>query len=160
MKTPLMFVGYRVMGELKQDLYDEFLASYLEPGEGMDMYYLTKIEQEMFVYLLNLNHKHLSPGFRPPWGAQYKDLKLSFFVPIAKVAQEDTARLNRKTGCVVCGQSTSGICTGCGASQYCGIGKQYKMLTPSVLIFVFFFRRLSTSTLENSQNSLSSIDGS
>ncbi|KAF9445847.1 hypothetical protein P691DRAFT_777273 [Macrolepiota fuliginosa MF-IS2] len=124
--TPLMFLGYMVIERLEQRDYDEILAGYLEPGEAMLMYFLKTIEQDMFLQLLSLNLKHISPTAQPPRQAQNPRFQLSFFMPITKIAQPDVARLAKNTGCVVCGRNTTGKCMTCLAVQYCGKDCQRK----------------------------------
>jgi hypothetical protein len=109
-----------VVNGLENHQYDSVLASYLEPGEGMEVYFMTALEQDLFIHLLYMNRKHISPAFVPPWNAKMQQFKFSFFLPITKLRKSDIKRLSQNSGCLVCGKKTLGICRDCQVAQYCG----------------------------------------
>ncbi|KAJ3562632.1 hypothetical protein NP233_g9454 [Leucocoprinus birnbaumii] len=91
--TPLIFLGYMIIEGLEKSRYDDLLARYLGPNEGMEIYFMNALEQDLFLHLLMLNRKHISPVFKPPWRADIQEFKLSFFIPITKVSKSDIVRL-------------------------------------------------------------------
>jgi hypothetical protein len=67
------------------------------------------------------NSKHLSTDFEPPQGLN-ETYNPSFLLPTTWLSMDDIGRLNKTTGCVVCGDSTRSICSACQSIQYCGKG--------------------------------------
>ncbi|KAJ3554381.1 hypothetical protein NP233_g12433 [Leucocoprinus birnbaumii] len=98
---PLVFVGYMVVTGLDKIDYDRLLDEYTGMGEGVDMYYVTALEQDLFLHLLSLNQKHMSPRVKLPPGPHSHKLDLSFLMPITKLSKGDIVRLSRNSGCLV-----------------------------------------------------------
>jgi hypothetical protein len=109
-----------IIDGLETDDYDVFLRGYLDPGEELNLHFVTARDIDLLMHLLYVNRKHISPNFRPPWNTQKEEHKLSFIMPIARLSQADIERLSKNGGCLVCGRNTTGICGGCHVAQYCG----------------------------------------
>jgi hypothetical protein len=74
-KTPVMFL---IIDGLQDQDRDVPFQAYLEPDEMLNLYYVTRVEQYLFLHLSHPNREHVSPGFLPPYNLRKQHFKLGF----------------------------------------------------------------------------------
>ncbi|KAJ3562634.1 hypothetical protein NP233_g9452 [Leucocoprinus birnbaumii] len=123
---PMMFLNFVAVDESEKP-EDERTFMKMESSYGVGVYPVSTIELDLFLQLLFLNRKHISPNYRPPWespthlwNAASKHFNLSFFLPMAMPSDPDAVRLSKNSGCIICGENTTGVCDRCQNAQYCG----------------------------------------
>lgn len=83
---------------------------------------MTSVEQNLFVTLLSLNRKHLSPRFRLPAEVRDDRCDVGFILPIGGLNMKDVIRLSKIAGCPLCGEESYHTCKACLSTRYCGRG--------------------------------------
>lgn len=135
-KRPVVVVGYACLtGPTKASL-NQAMSQFWPQGTKFNRFRTTRVEVALLLFLLMHNTKHLSTDFEPPHGLN-ETYDFTFLLPITWLSMDDIGRLNKTTGCVVCGDNTRSTCAACQSTQYCGKGKfricclslNYKLIT-------------------------------
>ena len=83
---------------------------------------MTSVEQNLFITLLSLNRKHLSPRFRLPVEVRDDRCDVGFILPIGGLNMKDVIHLSKIAGCPLCGEESHHACKACLSTRYCGRG--------------------------------------
>ncbi|KAF9442258.1 hypothetical protein P691DRAFT_779487 [Macrolepiota fuliginosa MF-IS2] len=118
-KTPLVLINYASVTGKNQESLEDVIADFTPEEQRGRAYQMSDMEQNLFVRLLSLNRKHLSPTFKIPEEALDERCKIGFILPIGSPSTKDIARLSRISGCILCGETTHNTCSACLTAQYC-----------------------------------------
>lgn len=85
-----------------------------------------RVEQAVLLQLLMQNSKHLASDVEVPPNLDGR-YNLSFLLPTAWLSMKDIGRLNKTTGCALCGETTHSHCSACKSIQYCSKGRLFRL---------------------------------
>ncbi|KAH9931586.1 uncharacterized protein B0H18DRAFT_1116365 [Fomitopsis serialis] len=80
----------------------------------------TPLGQTLLLKLLSINKKLLPPTYAPQRESTEQKFHVSFLLPFGPLGYEDIGKLNKDTGCVLCGRKTASRCRQCQSVSYCG----------------------------------------
>ncbi|KAF5361844.1 hypothetical protein D9756_002074 [Leucocoprinus leucothites] len=119
-KTPLVLCNYAVVEEEDEETLEDSIADLTPEDQRGRAYPMTDVEQNLFVTLLSLNRKHLSPRFRLPAVVRDDRCDVGFILPIGSLNMKDVIRLSKIGDCPLCGEETHHTCKACLSARYCG----------------------------------------